>query len=172
MKATEFNLLDLIAEAINSEFEKLLKAGEFDGIKRTMKEAIDKLPDSYSLNFNIELSVSDTNREKSIKLLQTGLTTSGDEPYQVSLDKTCEQYWVDGETCIVPEEVCPNCWGDWTFKFKQNKCGHCNYELGKQVKYFLDDYICPMCQEGEMTVNKPVCDKCGYEVESDKVVWG
>ena len=172
MKDTEFHLLEPIAETINAKFDKLLEAGEFDGLKDMLRQAIDKLPDSYSLDFNIELSVSDANREKSIRLLQTGLTTSDGEPCQISIDKTREKYWVDGDICIVPEDFCPNCWGNWTFKFGRNKCSHCNYKLGKEVRYFLDDHICPMCQNGKMTVKNPICDECGYEVEKDKVVWG
>ena len=172
MKDTEFRLLDPIAEYIDSKFEKLLKAGEFDGIKHRLKNAIGKLPEPYSLNFNIELSVFDRDKEKVIKLLQTGLTTSEGEPYKVSSDTTSQKYSVDGETCIIPDEFCPNCWGEWMFKFEHTQCDNCEYELGKQVKYFLDDDVCPMCQEGTVTISHPVCDKCGYEVDKDKVVWG
>ena len=172
MKDTEFHLLDPIAEAINSKFEKLLKAGEFDSIKRSMKEVIGQLPDTYSLNFNIELSVFDRNKEHSIALLQTGLTTGEGEPYPISSDTATQKYLVDGDTCIVPDEFCPNCWGEWMLKLKYSQCENCEYELGKQVKYFLDNDVCPYCGEGKVTIDDPVCDKCGYEVEPDKVVWG
>jgi len=74
--------------------------------------------------------------------------------------------------CIVPEEFCPHCWGEWMFKFKHTQCSNCEYELGKQVKYLLDNDICPMCQAGKVTMNEPVCDDCGYKVEKEKVVWG
>ena len=57
------------------------------------------------------------------------------------------------------------------FKFKHNQCGSCGYELGKQVKYLLDNDICPMCQEGTVKIDNPVCDSCDYKVEKDKVVW-
>jgi hypothetical protein len=172
MRDTEYKLLEPVADAINSKFEELLNTGEFAEIQEILREAVDKLPENYSLNFNIELSVFDKDRQKDIKLLQTGLTTSGGEPYQHSADTTPQKYIVDGEMYMIPEEFCPHCWGQWMFKFKHNQCGSCGYELGKQVKYLLDDDVCPMCQTGNVTIENPVCADCGYEVEVAKVVWG
>ena len=172
MKIEEFKLLEPVSEAINTKFEQMVNIGEFTEIKQLLEEAVNDLPESYSLNLNVEFSVFDNEQQKTIKLLQTGLTTSGGEPYQHSADTDQQKYIVDGEMCIVPEEFCPNCWGDWMFKFKHNKCKSCEYELGKQVKYLLDDDICPMCQVGTVTINNPVCSDCGYEVESEKVMWG
>ena len=128
--------------------------------------------DSYSLSLNIDFSVFDNEKEKEIKLLQTGLTTSEGEPYQHSADTSPLKYMVDGEMCIVPEEFCPHCWGEWQFKFKHTTCPECGYELGNQVKYLLDDDTCPYCQEGTVTINNPVCDSCEEEVDPQKVVRG
>jgi len=172
MRDTEYKLLEPVAEAINSKFEQLVNVGEFTEIKEMLREAVDELPESYSLNLNIEFSVFDKDKQKDIKLLQAGLTTGGGEPYQHSADTTTMKYHVDGEMCIVPEEFCPHCWGDWMFKFKHNKCQNCGYELGKQVKYLLDNDVCPMCQAGTVTISNPVCTDCGYKVEANKVVWG
>ena len=74
MRDTEYKLLEPVAEAINSKFEQLVNIGEFTEIKEMLREAVDELPESYSLNLNIELSVFDKDRQKDIKLLQAGLT--------------------------------------------------------------------------------------------------
>ena len=80
MKDKEFKLLEPVAEAINTKFEQMVNIGEFAEIKQLLEEAINDLPESYSLNLNFELSVFDNEKQKAIKLLQTGLTTSGGEP--------------------------------------------------------------------------------------------
>ena len=172
MRDTEYNLLAPIAEVINLKFEDFINTGEFTEINEMLREAVDELPESYSLNLNIELAVYDKDKQKDVKLLQMGLTTGGGEPYQHLADTASQKYLVDGEMCIVPEEFCPNCWGDWMFKFKHNQCQNCGYELGKQVKYLLDDDVCPMCQTGTVTINNPICTDCRYQVEPEKVVWG
>ena len=172
MRNTEYKLLEPVAKEISEKVDELINTGHFNEIKELLRETIEEMPENYSLNLNIEFNVFDNEKQKSIKLLQTGLTTSEGEPYQHSADSAPQKYLVDGEMCLVPEEFCPNCWGDWMFKFKHNQCGSCGYELGKQVKYLLDNDICPMCQEGTVKIDNPVCDSCGYKVEGGKVVWG
>jgi ribosomal protein L32 len=172
MKQSEFRQLEPIVDDIQDIIDEMINTGHFTEIQKLLTEAIAELPDSYSLSLNIDFSVFDNEREKEIKLLQTGLTTSEGEPYQHSADTTPLKYMVDGEMCIVPEEFCPNCWGEWQFKFKHTTCQECGYELGKQVKYLLDDDTCPYCLEGEVTINNPVCEHCGEKVDPQKVVWG
>ena len=98
--------------------------------------------------------------------------TSGEAIEMTVSGITSQKYFVEGEMCIVPGEFCPNCWGKWGFKFKHNTCPECGYELGKQIKYLLDTDTCPYCQEGKISVDKPTCDECGFEVDNKKVVWG
>jgi hypothetical protein len=172
MKQSEFRQLEPTVNKIQDIIDEMLNTGHFTDVKELLTDAIGELPDNYSLNLNIDFSVFDNQREKDIKLLQTGLTTSEGEAYQHSADTSPLKYMVDGEMCIVPEEFCPHCWGEWQFKFKHTTCPECSYELGKQVKYFLDDDTCPYCQEGTVTINNPVCDSCEEEVDPQKVVWG
>ena len=172
MKQSEFRQLEPTVDDIQDIIDEMINTGHFNEIQKLLTEVIGELPDSYSVSLNIDFSVFDNEREKGIKLLQTGLTTSEGEPYQHSADTTPLKYMVDGEMCIVPEEFCPNCWGEWQFKFKHTTCHECGYELGKQIKYLLDDDTCPYCLEGEVTINNPVCEHCGEEVDPQKVVWG
>ena len=172
MKQSEFRQLEPTVNKIQDIIDEMLNTGHFTQIKELLAEAIGELPDNYSLNLDIDFSVFDNQREKVIQLLQTGLTTSEGEPYQHSADTSPLKYMVDGDMCIVPEEFCPHCWGEWQFKFKHTTCPECGYELGKQVKYLLDDDTCPCCQEGAVTIDSPVCDSCGYEVDPKRVVWG
>lgn len=172
MKDSEFKILDPVAEKISENISELISSDKFNEIKELLRETIKQMPENYSLSLNIDFAVFDNKKERSIKLLQTGIWTSGGEPYQHYGDSAPVKYMVDGEMCIVPEEYCPHCWGDWGFKFKNTTCNSCGYELGKQVKYLLDDDTCPHCQDGTVTISNPVCNKCGYKVEKDKVVWG
>jgi len=173
MKDSEFKLLDPLAGSINDTFDELHKAGAFEHILQELKKAVDQLPDTYSVCFDIRMNVFDTKREKGLSLLNTGFNAhKGDDPYRHYGDASAQRYLVDGEMCMVPEDYCPHCWGDWGFKFKNTSCAECGYELGKEVKYLLDDDLCPYCQNGKLTIDNPTCDKCGYMIDKDKVVWG
>jgi hypothetical protein len=67
---------------------------------------------------------------------------------------------------VVPHDRCPHCWQVWDFKLHNNStCQHCGLMMGDKCKLLLDTDECPSCNEGKVTVDKPVCDKCGYEVD-------
>jgi len=173
MRDMEFKKLDPLSDSINEKFDELHQNGAFEEILRMLKEATGQLPDTYSVSFDIRMNVFDADREMSLSLLTTGFSTSkGDDPYRHHGDSSPQKYWVNGQMCTVPDEYCPHCWGAWVFKFKRPICPDCGYELGKQVKYLLDNDVCPFCQEGKTTVDNPTCDKCGFEVDKKKVVWG
>lgn len=173
MKDTDFKLLDPLADSINDKFEELHRAGAFEDILQKLKDAVGQLPDTYSINFGVTMNVFDTDKEKGLSLLTTGFNASiGHDPYRCYGDSSAQKYLVDGQMCTVPDEFCPHCWGPWVFKFKHPACPECGYELGKQVKYLLDRDVCPYCQEGKITIDSPTCDKCGFRVDAQKVVWG
>ena len=172
MKDSDFSIVDKIADIANDKFAKLLERGDLDTIKKVIEEAVIKLPEGYSLDFNVGVSVFDPNRQNNLPILKTGLTCSEGEAYEFSSDSSPQKYLVDGEMCIVPHDHCPHCWGEWDFKFKNPICLDCEYEMGVQVKYLLDDDVCPWCEEGKVSLDNPVCDSCGQEVNTDWVVWG
>jgi Zn-finger nucleic acid-binding protein len=173
MRDTEFARLDPVADLVNDKCEELYQKGAFNEILARLKQVVAELPGDYSVSFDIQMNVFDNNRERSLRLLDTGFNVlKGEEPYRHYGDSTAQKYLVDGEICVVPDDYCPHCWGDWVFKFQHPACPHCGYELGRQVKYLLDTDKCPHCQEGTMTVDRPVCDKCGFEVDGKRVAWG
>ena len=173
MRDAEFRSLDSVAESINDKFEELHDAGAFAEILKQIQEASQTLPGTHSVTFDVRMEVYDKHRQKSLSLLTTGFAASkGQDPYRHYGDSTPQKYLVEGEMCMVPDNYCPHCWGDWDFKFKHGTCPECAYELGRKVKYLLDNDVCPYCQEGKVTVEKPRCDQCGFEVDGKKVVWG
>ena len=173
MNKQEFEIIDLFADCVNDRIDELHNEGQFNNVLRELQEAVNQLPDRYSINWEFKVNIFDNQREQQIPLLQTGFNAHhSEEPYRHYADSTIQKYYVEGEMSIVPHDYCPHCWEEWGFKFKHTICPYCEYELGKQVKYFLDDDVCPMCEEGTVTSSNPVCDKCEEEVDPQKVVWG
>lgn len=173
MRDVEFTLLDPVADLVNDTFEGLEKQGAFDEILRRLRTVISELPDGYSVSFDIQLNILDASRQQSLSLLTTGFNTlKGKEPYRHYGDTAPQKYLVDGEMCIVPDNFCPHCWGEWGFKFQNPVCPQCGYELGKQVKYLLDNDQCPYCQKGTVSVDRPKCSACGFEVDGKTIAWG
>ena len=173
MNKQEFEILDSFTDTVNDKIDELHKEGQFDNVLAELQEAVSQLPEQYSVNLEIKVNIMDEKREMQIPLLQTGFNAvHGSAPYRHYSDSTIQKYYVEGEMSVVPHDYCPHCWGEWDFKFKHTICPYCEYELGKQVKYFLDDDVCPMCEKGTVTSSNPVCDNCGEEVDPQKVVWG
>jgi hypothetical protein len=79
---------------------------------------------------------------------------------------------VNGEIQVVPHDHGPRCWEQWDFKFENRTCPHCGTTLGQDCKVLLDSDVCPHCDEGSVSMTKPVCDKCGYKVDMNLVAWG
>lgn len=87
-------------------------------------------------------------------------------------DSTPQRYIVDGQMVIVPHDRCPSCWQVWDFKWKNPRCQHCDSALGENTKILLDHDLCPMCEEGKVSMSSPTCDKCGYLIDARTVEWG
>jgi hypothetical protein len=73
-----------------------------------------QLPLTYTVSIDVELRVFDNEREQSLNLLTTGLSTAREvEPYRTSGDSSVHRYVAGGEICEVPHDRCPQCWGSW-----------------------------------------------------------
>ena len=129
-------------------------------VRRALQEVTAKLPEGMSLTFNCELDIFDANREQAVRLVETGLTTSGREsPHRCHGVASGQRYWVNGEICELPHEYCPVCWGSWDFKDLHRRCPSCGVSLGKEVKIMLDSDVCPHCNEGKVTADELACEQ-------------
>lgn len=122
---------------------------------------------------SIVVDVFDEDRECALPLLTTGLSAfSGKEPSRTWGDSTPQRYIGEDGIRVVPHDRCPHCWQVWDFKLQNLSCPHCGTTMGDKCKLLLDTDECPWCNEGKVTVTEPRCDKCGFEVDRQKVVWG
>jgi hypothetical protein len=173
MNQTDWKNLEELVTLTDNEIETYLTSVSLEEVRKALQAASKTLPKGYSLNFKMELSVFDADREQELPLIQTGLCSDvGQEPYVYSADSTDHRYLVNGEIRVVPHDYCPHCWGIWDFKFKNEACPECEFTLGKEVKMLLDENICPYCEQGEVRIENPVCTNCKHEVDKKKVAWG
>jgi Zn-finger nucleic acid-binding protein len=173
MKDTERNTLEPAIEAAEEAAEAWLDSEAIAHVKRALQDVTAKLPEGMSLTFNCELDVFDANRGQPIRLVETGVTTSGGEPpHRCHGVTSMQRYLSNGEICELPHEYCPVCWGEWDFKDRHRTCPSCGVSLGKEVKVMLDSDVCPYCEEGKVTADDPMCGQCGYEVDLSIVTWG
>ena len=173
MNQTEWNGLKGLVDLTTDEVERYLNCEELKKVRKGMEEATKNLPQRYSLNLKLELTVFDDEREEELPLIQSGLSTSeGEEAYIFSSDSSEQRYLVNDEIRVVPQDYCPHCWGIWDLKLKNETCPTCEFSMGKEVKLLLDSNLCPFCEEGEVRIDQPVCPKCNNEVDKNKVAWG
>ncbi|AQQ71164.1 hypothetical protein SMSP2_01530 [Limihaloglobus sulfuriphilus] len=173
MKDNEFKKLGPLTDKTNSFIDDLHKSGALDALLNELKSVTNQLPESYSVSIDFQLNVCDSNKETSVPLLQTGFVAGkGIELYRHYGDTATQKYLVDGEMCIIPDDYCPHCWEEWDLKFMNPTCPYCDYRLGKEIKYLLDDNTCPWCQEGKVSIDNPTCDNCGKKIDGDMIAWG
>jgi len=173
MKQTEWKALKDLTDAAADEIRKVLMSGAFAKVRQGLQDVSGKLPEKYSINLEINLTVFDDERGTDLPLIQSGLTTSdGKEAYLFTGDSSEHRYLVNGELCEVPHDYCPHCWGQWDFKLQNDTCPECEFTMGEEIKLLLDENICPNCEEGEVRRDQSICSKCGFEVDGKKVAWG
>ena len=173
MRHTERKAVELAVDTAHEAATQWLDANAAAALKQAIQEASAKLPEGMSITFECIFHVFDANREKGVRLLQTGITTSGGQPpYRCDGDSTVQRYLANGEICELPHDYCPVCWGTWDFKDSHPQCPNCGVALGKEVRFLLDSDICPHCEKGRVTADSPICEQCGYEVDLDRVAWG
>jgi hypothetical protein len=170
MDPADFKAVDPFLDKLAEIVDQQLGLAE---LQRVLAELSTVMGKRYTVSVNMTVDVFDQEHERSLPLLNTGLATSeGQEPYRNWGDSTMQRYVVDAGIQIVPHDRCPTCWKEWDFKFLHPTCSHCGTTLGKNCKVLLDTDECPNCEEGKVTVSKPRCDKCGFVVDPNTVVWG
>jgi len=174
MEQKQFDKLDQLADAVYDKFEELYKAGYLKELKSKLEELCSSLAEKYSVSINMDLDIFDSEKEKSISMVRTGIACSRGEkkPFRVDSSATVHTYITDGAIKKVPHDYCPSCWGSWDFKLMHAKCPECGAEMGKNVFLLLDTDVCPNCEEGKVSRSKPKCTKCNEIVSPDMVRWG
>ncbi len=161
--------IDELAEVIND----VLDSDSAAALRSVLVELGKKLGERYSYSLAINLEIFDPEREEALPVLKMGLAGSeGREPYKATGDSTTQKYVVGGDMQIVPQDYCPQCWGDWDFKTENRECRSCGAVLGEDVKILLDNDVCPRCERGTVTASSPTCGNCGQEVDLSVVTWG
>ena len=164
-RSLRYEISDLVDQALISD--------ELDELRKGRVRLSEVLGSRYSVGLNITLDVFDHEQERSIPLLNTGLSCSGDqEPYRTWGDSTLQRYVVDGQIQVVPHDRCPKCWETWDFKLIHKSCSDRGATLGENCKLLLDSDVCPHCEKGTISMAKSKCDQCGFEVDPRLVTWG
>jgi hypothetical protein len=161
--------LDKIANLLNRAVQSL----ELRAVREALAALGKSLGDRYSVNLTCVVEVFDDKMQRTLPMLHTGLSVqSGAEPFPITGDSSPQRYVVDGQIQVVPHDRCPKCWGAWDFKWDSHRCPHRDAELGRNCKVLLDSDVCPLCEEGSVSVREPECSECGFVVDPALVVWG
>ena len=146
MQAKEFDKLDELADMVNKKIHKLYEDGEFLEITKKIKEVTKVIEEAYSITVDFQVNAFDSKKEKSVRALTIGISSSGDQdPFLAYGDSTSERYLVNGNIKKVPHDFCPEY----------------DIVMGEDVKILLDTDSRPNCAEGNVTLSKQKCDECG-----------
>jgi ribosomal protein S27AE len=172
MDKKTFEQVDPLVDVVAEQVTDLIDGDQLATIKQKMAAISRCLCDDFSVSLEINLRVTDP-EGLTLPLMQTGMSTfAGRVPHQVWGDCTPQRYVVHGDVVIVPNDHCPQCWGEWGFKDRNPECPECGVRIGDQVKLLLDTDGCPHCENGTVTASHPKCAECGFAVNPDHVIWG
>jgi len=173
MDREKFEAADSLVDEIANIIDEILASEKAELLKKKLAELSKAIGSELSIGLDCRLEVFDSERERSLPLLSTGLSSSGGQPpYRTWGDSSPQRYLVKGEMMVAPHDHCPACWGVWDFKMDQPVCGECGIRLGDEVKILLDSDVCPHCEKGKVGVAQPKCSQCGFEVNLRYVDWG
>ena len=173
MDKTSFETADPIVDEIAEVANELLESSETAKLRSLLTKLNKAIGSRYLVGLHLNVDVFDTEKERCLPLLQTGLAGfDRDKPFLACGDSSLKRYIAGGEMVIVPHDRCPLCWEEWDFKFLHPACSHCGVTLGKDVKVLLDTDVCPNCEDGEVSMSQLSCPKCGFKVDPSYVTWG
>lgn len=108
MTEAENRILDPLAESLNEACDRWFATPEMAALAQALRQAAASLPPSFTVSMDVELRVFDSERERSLTLLTTGIVVQADgEPYRASGDSTVHRYIVDGTLSELPHDRCP-----------------------------------------------------------------
>jgi hypothetical protein len=156
----------------------LIESPDFEAVRSSLAKVGDALGRRYDVSLRCGLDLNDLEKDQGLHLDSTGLSHEGGDTktpgkFRRTWDGfSLQRYVLNGEIHVVPHFFCPNCWETWGFKELGHPCPGCGITLGKECKILVDSDICPHCEEGEISMNDPCCDLCGFQTDPKTVVWG
>jgi Zn-finger nucleic acid-binding protein len=173
MDKPTFQVADEHIDRIFEIVDEALESPKLENLRSALAVLSKALGERYSVILDCNIAIFDNHEERTLTMLQTGLSTSnGGEPSRIWGDSSPQKYVVDGEIQVVPHDHCPKCWGTWDFKFEHRTCPECGATLGEDIRVLLDTDVCPSCEEGSVSMASPHCNKCGFEADQKTIAWG
>ena len=174
MEFEHVNQIESVCDNVFDLFHSLNDDDKFSELKKLMTLAAQKISDGQSITFSMRFTLDDSDLAKQIPFLDMGLTCGKDEtPFFFEGVSTLATYVLsDGSVQRIPHDRCPCCWDNWDFKLDSPECPSCGIQLGKGVKQMIDSDICPHCEKGKVSMQSCKCNECGYELDSEKILWG
>ncbi len=181
MKATQTRKLMPLLREFEAQGRPSPSRRKRAAIRELLVEGTRTLP-GYCFEISMVLHVCDDEENDdgdidehllALRVLEQALSSNGGgEPLRCHGDVFFARYLVDGEIHWVPDDVCPRCWEEWSFKLSQTFCSWCGSSLGREIKFLLDTGVCPACREGTVSPEEPECSKCDFVAEGSMVAWG
>lgn len=173
MNEKDFDEVEYVSDSIGESIEKKFEKGDFKAITDQLEALAKKIGGGRYLSLDFQINLFDPEKDNPLRVLTLGISApSNEKPFLGGGDSISQRYIVNGVIVKVPNDQCPDCWGEWSFKFDSPVCFDCGIELGKDVKVLLDTEICPHCNEGKVTPQNKICDSCGFDVLPEFAYWG
>lgn len=165
--------LEQITERYRARYVELLEDGHFADLEDELEILMQSGSSNEVLFVGLHIELSHDSRGCALQLKGSRLHFTKDEGILISHAKAIlARYLVHGRIVSATNMVCPNCWSIWVNKSPENGCPECDFHLGEDIKFLVDDDICPACNTGHVSQSNPQCDKCEEIIDDRVVCWG
>lgn len=165
--------LDGIAEKYRKRYADLVAQGYFADLDEEFEEASEELGDRLHVAVALDVSVTDEFQVEERMVLKRHLKEFGYEMVQNFMPDEVffRTYIVGNSVKHGTNAACPVCWGEWQYKLSEHECPHCNAEMGKEVRFLIDEDRCPDCDTKGILENGMCCPACCENLEPEMIAW-
>ena len=166
MEIEHVNEIENLCDEMIDLYKTLDSEKKFDKIQSLIEKACKNIPDSTGITLSFQLTLDKPEEDKHIPYYEMGITCVKNEtPHFFEGTSSLATYVIENDVLRIPHDRCPKCWGIWDFKTLHPDCPCCGAKLGTDVRIMLDSNTCPKCEKGTVSIKKPLCTQCGYEID-------
>ncbi len=166
-----YQRLEALQSKIHEKFMALYHNGEFKELEAEMVSLLEG-EEKKALSITLGLNIYDDKRDTEMDFSHSGISYLGEaEPFVFESKPKAQRYIVNDQKLIMPKNICPVCWNEWSDKFEHPDCPYCEARLGHDISLILKQGACPKCGDGDVSQKHPICNVCNWDGRADWVRW-
>lgn len=166
--------LSKIAGEFKRRYEHLVQEGYFSDAQEKFIQAMNNENENLQIVVALNIGIRNVSKSNTTMPLKNFLLEQSKHPVgEISGDNIfLTRYVVGNRIELASNEACPNCWSTWPDKWRNRSCPECKMEIGKEVRFLIENDCCPKCNHEGITESGLKCRKCDCKIDEEMIAWG